>query len=127
MILLLTLWIPNQCSARTPAPYARECKLLDHMATSHDRNLAVAVLKSIALGRAKNVPPEEEASVGLNAGQLRREEFANSTVRVCALGAVARQHSGTREIYWYGEYKQIPFDSKLFAKPAGVKIEEVKQ
>ena len=41
--------------------------------------------------------------------------------------AVARQHSGTREIYWYGEYKQIPFDSKLFAKPTGVKIEEVKQ
>jgi hypothetical protein len=40
--------------------------------------------------------------------------------------AVARQHENAREIFWYGIYEQVPFDQKLFAKPEGVKIEEVK-
>jgi hypothetical protein len=40
--------------------------------------------------------------------------------------AVARQHGDTREIYWYGTYEQIPFDSKLFVKPEAVKIEDSK-
>jgi hypothetical protein len=40
--------------------------------------------------------------------------------------AVARQHGNTREIFWYGAYEQLPFDPKLFAKPADVKIEEAK-
>jgi hypothetical protein len=40
--------------------------------------------------------------------------------------AVARQHGDTREIFWYGTYEQLPFDPKLFAKPADVKIEEAK-
>lgn len=38
--------------------------------------------------------------------------------------AVVRKNDKTREIYWYGEYTQLPFDAKLFAKPEGVKIEE---
>lgn len=41
--------------------------------------------------------------------------------------AVARLHDAAREIYWYGLYEQIPFDPKLFAKPTGVKIEDVEQ
>jgi hypothetical protein len=40
--------------------------------------------------------------------------------------AVARKHGNVNEIFWYGTYEQLPFDQKLFAKPEGVKIEEVK-
>lgn len=40
--------------------------------------------------------------------------------------AVIRKTDKTREIYWYGEYAQLSFDAKLFAKPEGVKIIEVK-
>jgi hypothetical protein len=40
--------------------------------------------------------------------------------------AVARKHSKTNEIFWYGTYEQLPFDQKLFAKPEGVRIEEIK-
>jgi hypothetical protein len=39
--------------------------------------------------------------------------------------AVVRKSDKTREIYWYGEYIQQPFDAKLFAKPEGVKVEEM--
>ncbi len=40
--------------------------------------------------------------------------------------AVARTTEKTREIFWYGEYKEVPFDAELFAKPKGVKIQESK-
>jgi hypothetical protein len=40
--------------------------------------------------------------------------------------AVARRSGKTRDIFWYATYEQLPFDPKLFAKPADVKIEEVK-
>lgn len=40
--------------------------------------------------------------------------------------AVARQDGSGREIFWYGIYEQLPFDPKVFARPEGVKIEEVK-
>lgn len=40
--------------------------------------------------------------------------------------AVIRKSHKTREIIWYGEYAQIPFDAKLFAKPDGLKVEELK-
>ena len=38
--------------------------------------------------------------------------------------AVVRKNDKMRDIFWYGEYAQLPFDPKLFAKPDGVKIEE---
>jgi hypothetical protein len=41
--------------------------------------------------------------------------------------SVVRKNDKTREILWYGEYEQLPFDAKLFARPEGVKIEEMKQ
>jgi hypothetical protein len=41
--------------------------------------------------------------------------------------AVARQRGNSTEIFWYGDYEELPFDPKLFAKPQGVKIEDVKQ
>jgi hypothetical protein len=41
--------------------------------------------------------------------------------------AVARDRAGSREIFWYGEYEELPFDLKLFAKPEGVKVEESTQ
>lgn len=40
--------------------------------------------------------------------------------------SVVRKTEKTREIFWYGEYRELPFDGKLFAKPDGVKIEESK-
>jgi hypothetical protein len=40
--------------------------------------------------------------------------------------AVARQHGDVNEIFWYGDYQQLPFDPKLFARPEGIKIEEIK-
>jgi hypothetical protein len=40
--------------------------------------------------------------------------------------AVARQRGNTQETYWFGEYEEIPFDAKLFARPEGVNIEEVR-
>jgi len=40
--------------------------------------------------------------------------------------AIARQHGNVKEIFWYDDYQQLPFDPKLFAKPEGVRIEEVK-
>ena len=39
---------------------------------------------------------------------------------------VARKHDRVNEIFWYGTYEQLPFDQKLFTKPEGVKIEEIK-
>ena len=40
--------------------------------------------------------------------------------------ALARQRGKTSETYWYGVYEQVPFDPLLFAKPEGVKIQEVR-
>jgi hypothetical protein len=40
--------------------------------------------------------------------------------------AVIRKTDKTREIVWYGEFAQVPFDAKLFVKPEGVKIVEAK-
>lgn len=40
--------------------------------------------------------------------------------------AVARQHGNVKEMFWYSDYQELPFDPKLFAKPDAVKIEEVK-
>jgi hypothetical protein len=40
--------------------------------------------------------------------------------------AVIRKDAKTREIFWYGEYEQVPVDAKLFAKPEGVMIQDVK-
>lgn len=37
--------------------------------------------------------------------------------------AVARPHGNEREVYWYETYEEVPFDSKLFTKPNGVKVE----
>lgn len=40
--------------------------------------------------------------------------------------AVARRHASKREVYWYSAYEEMPFDVRLFAKPDGVKIQDVK-
>jgi hypothetical protein len=36
--------------------------------------------------------------------------------------AIARQRGNKREVYWYTTYEEVPFDSKLFAKPDGVRV-----
>ena len=40
--------------------------------------------------------------------------------------AVARQLGNKREVYWYGIYEDVPFDSRLFTKPDDVKIQNAK-
>jgi len=42
--------------------------------------------------------------------------------------AIARDRAEpkNRETYWYGAFEQVPFDIKLFEKPQGVTIEDVK-
>ena len=40
--------------------------------------------------------------------------------------AVVRSSSKIREIVWFGEFEQVPFDAKLFAIPDGIKIQETK-
>jgi hypothetical protein len=40
--------------------------------------------------------------------------------------AVAWQRGDKRQIFWYNTYEELPFDAKLFAKPEGVKVEELK-
>jgi hypothetical protein len=40
--------------------------------------------------------------------------------------AVGRVRGDKGEIYWYIGYGQVPFDATLFARPEGMKIEEIK-
>ncbi|HEY1265418.1 MAG TPA: hypothetical protein VGF06_17940 [Terriglobales bacterium] len=40
--------------------------------------------------------------------------------------AIAMQKADKRVIYWYEDFEEVPFDSKLFARPEGVTMEEVK-
>jgi hypothetical protein len=40
--------------------------------------------------------------------------------------AVGRVRGDKGEVYWYSGYGQVPFDPKPFAKPEGMKIEEIK-
>lgn len=40
--------------------------------------------------------------------------------------AIARRRGGSNELYWYGDYEEVPFEPELFRKPEGVKIVEVK-
>jgi hypothetical protein len=41
--------------------------------------------------------------------------------------AVGRVRANSGEIFWYSGYGEVPFDAKLFTKPEGVKIQEIKQ
>jgi hypothetical protein len=40
--------------------------------------------------------------------------------------ALRRQRGNVTQTYWYEVYEQVPFDAQLFAKPEGVKIQEVR-
>ena len=40
--------------------------------------------------------------------------------------ALRRQRGNTTQTYWYDVYEQVPFNAQLFAKPEGVKIQEVR-
>ncbi len=40
--------------------------------------------------------------------------------------AVIRKNDKTRQIVWYGEYEQVPFDAELFSAPNGLQIDELK-
>jgi hypothetical protein len=39
---------------------------------------------------------------------------------------VGRVRGDKGEVYWYSGYGQLPFDAMLFAKPEGMKVEEIK-
>lgn len=40
--------------------------------------------------------------------------------------AVTRQRGNGQETYWYGDFKEIPFDAKIFIPPVGLRIEEAR-
>jgi hypothetical protein len=40
--------------------------------------------------------------------------------------AVGQVRGGDGEIYWYSGYGEVPLDARLFAKPDGIKFDEVK-
>lgn len=40
--------------------------------------------------------------------------------------ALTRERGKTKQTYWYEVYEQTPFEGQLFAKPAGVKIVDVR-
>jgi hypothetical protein len=58
-------------------------------------------------------------------------DIRNSSVALFTYGtperplAIAHVHGETKDVYWYSGYGELPFDPKLFEKPAGVKIEEM--
>jgi hypothetical protein len=70
--------------ATTVAPYAAHCRLLERVVEKSQPDVSLALLQSVALGRADDFRAEVEKRVGLAAGQLRAKEFATDTVRACA-------------------------------------------
>lgn len=80
--------------------------------------------------KGKGAPPNDGPVLQGKATKAYSIEAGDSRLFLFTIGtperplAVARQHNGAREIYWYGVYEEVPFDSKLFARPTGVEIEE---
>lgn len=67
-----------------------------------------------------------KATMVYNANISDSQLFLFTAVESGVPVSVVRQTEKTREIFWYGEFQELPFDSKLFSKPEGVKIEELK-
>jgi hypothetical protein len=40
--------------------------------------------------------------------------------------SVLRKYAGNTDIFWYDDYEEQPFDAKLFDRPEGINIEEIK-
>lgn len=88
--------------------------------------------RELAYFRQKGAPPKEGPVLQGKQTNVSMVQVGDSQLFLFTVDtperplAVARQRGGTREIYWYGLYEELPFEPKLFAKPEGVKIEEVK-
>jgi hypothetical protein len=67
---------------------------------------------------------KETTSYFLDLGDIRLALFTYGPDQFPLL--IGRTYKKKGELYWYSSYGQIRFDPKLFAKPAGVTIEEMK-
>lgn len=67
---------------------------------------------------------KETTSHVLDLGDIRLTLFTYGPEQHPLL--LGRTYGNKGELYWYSGYGQLPFDPKLFAKPEGVAIEEVK-
>jgi hypothetical protein len=82
--------------------------------------------------KAKGATPHEGAVLQGKKTTQYQVEIGNSKLALFMYGiperplAVGRVRGDRGEIYWYSGYGQVPFDAKLFAKPEGLKIEEIK-
>jgi hypothetical protein len=82
--------------------------------------------------KAKGASPHEGAVLQSKKTTQYQIEIGSSKLALFTYGtpeiplAVGRVRGDKGEIYWYSGYGQVPFDVKLFAKPEGMKIEEMK-
>lgn len=82
--------------------------------------------------KAKGATPHEGAVLQNKKATQYQVEIGNSKLALFTYGtperplAVGRVRGEKGEIYWYSGYGQVPFDAKLFAKPDGMKIEEIR-
>jgi len=82
--------------------------------------------------QSKGAKPQEGPVLQTRKTTLYELEIGGSKLALFTYGtperplSVGRVRGEKGEIYWYSGYGQLPFDAKLFAKPEGVKIEEMK-
>jgi len=82
--------------------------------------------------KGKGATPHEGAVLQGKKTTQYKVEMGNSKLALFTYGtperplAVGRVRADKGEIFWYSGYGQVPFDAKLFEKPEGMKIEEVK-
>lgn len=109
---------------------------VDKIETATDARNPISDLefgRELAYFKAKSAVPRDGPVLRGKSTKAYMVEIGDSQLHLFTTGtperptAVARQHGNSREILWYGDYEELPFDAKLFAKPEGVRIEEAKQ
>lgn len=82
--------------------------------------------------KAKGATPHEGAILQNRKTTQYQVEIGGSKLALFTYGtperplAVGRVRGDKGEIFWYSGYGRVPFDATLFARPDGMKIEEVK-
>jgi hypothetical protein len=77
-------------TANKPAPYDRECALIDRIAARPQADWALHVLTRIALGRIREIAPEAVSSLELKLDDLGRAAFSEPSVRAYAIRSVSQ-------------------------------------
>jgi hypothetical protein len=82
--------------------------------------------------KSKGATPHEDPVLQGQKTTAYQVEIGSSKLALFTFGnpehplSVGRVRGDKGEIYWYSGYGQIPFDAKLFAKPEGITLEEMK-